>query len=64
MDTVRTLAMERHFWTAQLDLRDYGEVLLIGDELAIERLLAMVAEHGDHNLIRLPAPLPPASRSG
>jgi hypothetical protein len=60
MDTIRTLAMERHFWTAQLNLRDYGQVLLIGDEEAVERLLGIVAEHEDHNLIRLPDPLPPS----
>ena len=58
MDTIRTLAAERHFFTAELKLREYGQLLLIGDEAAIERVLAIVAEHDDHDLVRLPDPLP------
>jgi hypothetical protein len=58
MDTIRTLATERHFWTAQLDLTDYGQVLLIGDRAAVERLLEIVAQRGGHELVRLPDPLP------
>jgi hypothetical protein len=58
MDTIRTLAAERHFFTAELKLREYGQVLLIGDEAAVERVLAILAEHDDHDLVRLPDPLP------
>jgi len=59
MDTIRTVATERHFWTAELNLRDYGRVLLVGDQAAVERVSTIVAEHEDHDLIRLPDPLPP-----
>jgi len=38
MDTIRTVATERHFWTAELNLRDYGRVLLVGDQAFEARL--------------------------
>src|ERR1043166_990595 len=44
MDTVRRLALHRHFYTTELRLADYGQVLLIGDREAVEHLLAVVQE--------------------
>ena len=54
MDTIRRLALERHFWTAQLTLGDFGQVLLIGDQAAVERIWAILAEHDEHDLVLLP----------
>ena len=53
MDTIRTLAEERHFFTAEVRLVDFGQVLLIGDQTAIERVVAALGEH--HDLVRLEA---------
>ena len=58
MDTIRTLAMQRHFFSAELVLREFGQVVLIGDQAAVERVSQIVAEHAEHDLIRLPDPLP------
>jgi hypothetical protein len=55
MDTVRRLAEERHFFTADLQLADYGQVLLIGDQEAVERVLAVLGEHKNHTVLSLPA---------
>ena len=54
MDTIRTLARERHFFTSDLRLAGYGQVLLIGDQKAIEHLVAVFSEHGGHNIVREP----------
>ena len=51
MDTIRTLAQERHFFTAEVQLGGYGQVLLIGDEAAVEQLLAVLGER--HELVHL-----------
>jgi hypothetical protein len=51
VDTIRTLAEERHFFTAELQLGDFGNVLMIGDEPAVARLLAVLREH--HDLVSL-----------
>jgi hypothetical protein len=51
VDTIRTLAEERHFFTAEVRLSDFGQVLLIGDQPAVERLLSALADH--HDLARL-----------
>ena len=59
MDTIRTVAMDRHFWTAEINLREYGRALLVGDQEAVERIVRIVAEHDEHDLIQLPDPLPP-----
>jgi hypothetical protein len=53
MDTIRTLAEERHFFTAEVRLVDFGQVLLIGDQTAIERMLAALGEH--HELVHVKA---------
>jgi len=53
VDTIRTLAEERHFFTAEVRLVDFGQVLLIGDQTAIERVVAALGEH--HDLVRLEA---------
>jgi hypothetical protein len=45
VDTIRTLAQERHFFTAEVRLVDFGQVLLIGDQPAVEQLLAALGEH-------------------
>jgi hypothetical protein len=60
MDTIRTVAMEQHFWTVEFNLRDYGKALLIGDKDAVERIVKIVVEQDEHQLVRLPDPLPPA----
>jgi hypothetical protein len=51
VDTIRTLAQERHFFTAEVKLVDYGQVLLIGDEPAVEQLLSVLGER--HKLVHL-----------
>ena len=53
MDTIRTLAEERHFFTAEVRLVEFGQVLLIGGEPAIEHLLAALGEH--HELVHVKA---------
>ena len=53
MDTIRTLAQERHFFTADVRLVDFGQVLLIRDQPAVEQLLAALGEH--HVLVHLDA---------
>lgn len=53
MDTIKTLAAARHFHTAEIRLADYGQVLLIGDENAVHRLVAVIKEHAEHDLIVL-----------
>jgi hypothetical protein len=51
VDAIRRLATQRHFFTAQLTLKDYGQVLLIGDESAVERLADLVAGQSEEGLI-------------
>ena len=51
VDKIRTLAVQRHFFTAELDLNGYGRVLMIGDKEAVEHLRQMVAEHEAHVLL-------------
>jgi hypothetical protein len=58
MDKVRVTAMQRHFYTADVELADYGRVMLVGDQEAVERLLTILGEHKNHNL-RLVPPEPP-----
>jgi hypothetical protein len=58
VDTIKTLAGERHFFTVELQLRGFGQVLLIGDQGAVERVTAIIAEHAEHELVELPLPLP------
>jgi hypothetical protein len=53
MDTIKTLAEQRHFFTVELRLRDFGEALLIGDQAAVERLSQIVGEHEEHKLVNL-----------
>ena len=54
MDTIRTLTKARHFFTADLRLAGFGQVVLIGDRHAVERVLAIVDEHAEHNLVPEP----------
>lgn len=54
VDTIRTLANARHFLTADLRLAGFGQVLLIGDRQAVERVLAIVDAHADHDLVAAP----------
>ena len=51
MDTIKALAHDRHFFTADVRLEDYGQLLLIGDRPAVERFLEVFKEHGVHNLV-------------
>ena len=51
MDTIKTLAHDRHFFTADVRLADYGQVLLIGDAQAVKRLLTVMEEHAGHDLV-------------
>ena len=53
MDTIKTLAEERHFFTAEMQLRDFGQVLLIGDQAAVDRVAQVVSEHDEHELVHL-----------
>jgi hypothetical protein len=53
MDTVKRLALHRHFYTAELHLADYGQVLLTGDEEAVEHLLSVIKEHAEHELVAI-----------
>jgi hypothetical protein len=54
MDTVKMLAKERAFYTAEVELQDYGRVLLIGDQEAVERVLAILGQHKNHTLTLVP----------
>ena len=54
MDTIRTLTKARHFFTADLRLAGFGQVVLIGDRQAVERIVAIVAEHAEHDLVPEP----------
>jgi hypothetical protein len=60
VDTVRLTAHQRHFFTADVELAEYGRVMLIGDQEAVEHLLAVLAEHVNHELQLLPPPEPPS----
>jgi hypothetical protein len=50
MDTIKLVAEQRHFFTADVELADYGRVMLVGDQPAVERVLALIGQHGDHDL--------------
>jgi hypothetical protein len=54
MDTVKMLAKERAFYTADVEFEAYGRVLLIGDQEAVERLLDILGQHKNHTLRLLP----------
>jgi hypothetical protein len=53
VDTVKMLARDRHFYTADIDLAAYGEVLLVGEQAAVERLLEVIREHPGHDLVAI-----------
>jgi hypothetical protein len=53
VDTIRTLAEERHFFTTEVSLADFGLVLLIGDQAAVERITQILGEQGAHELVHL-----------
>lgn len=54
MDTIRLIAEQKHFYTAEIRLTDYGRVMLVGDQEAVERILAAVGEYAGHDLRILP----------
>lgn len=56
MDTVRLVAQQRHFYTADVELTDYGRVMLVGEQEAVERVLAVLGEHKNHTLRLVPPP--------
>jgi hypothetical protein len=60
VDKVRLTAQARHFYTADVELAEYGRVMLIGDQEAVERLLAILGQHENHHLRLLP-PEPPSA---
>ena len=47
------LARDRHFYTADIRLADYGDVIMIGDEDAVERLLRVIREHAQHEFVSI-----------
>jgi hypothetical protein len=51
VDTVRTLAQQRHFFTSEIELTGFGRVLLIGDEEAVERIRELISVDGTHDLV-------------
>ena len=63
MDKVRLTAQERHFFTADVELADYGRVMLIGDQEAVKRLLAILGEHKNHTLRLVPPEAPGEPKS-
>jgi hypothetical protein len=42
-----------------VELDEYGRVMLIGDQEAVEHLLAVLGEQANHNLKLLPPEPPP-----
>jgi hypothetical protein len=54
VDTIRLIAEQKHFYTAEIRLTDYGRVMLVGDREAVERILAAVGEFDGHDLKLLP----------
>jgi hypothetical protein len=62
LDTIRTIAEERHFFTVELRLREFGQVLLVGDQAAVERVARVVSEHDEHELVDLSADLTEVAR--
>jgi hypothetical protein len=58
MDKVRLTAQQRHFYTADVELADYGRVMLVGDQDAVERLLSILGEHKNHTLRLVPPESP------
>lgn len=54
MDTIRLIAEQKHFYTAELRLAEYGRIMLVGDQEAVERVLAIVAEHEGHDVKIVP----------
>jgi hypothetical protein len=61
VDTIRLTARQRHFYTADVELEGYGRVMLVGDQEAVERFLAVLGEHKNHTLKLLPPLEPPAA---
>jgi len=51
VDTIKALAHDRHFFTADVRLEEYGQLLLIGDRSAVQRFLEVFKEHGVHDLV-------------
>lgn len=57
MDTIRKLAEERHFHTAEIEIGGYGRAVVIGDEDAVARIRQLIAEHDDHDLVEITTPV-------
>jgi hypothetical protein len=64
VDTIRLTAKARHFYTADVELDKYGRVMLIGDQEAVEHLLAVLGERPNHHLKLLPPEPPPTGDAG
>jgi hypothetical protein len=63
VDTIKTLARDRHFFTAEIYLADYGQVVLIGDQKAVKRLLEVIKEHAEHELTAVEETTPNPTRT-
>ena len=51
MDTIRTLAEQRHFHSAEIELAGYGRALIVGDQAAVERIRDLIAQDEAHELV-------------
>jgi predicted solute-binding protein len=51
VDTIRRLAEERHFYTAEIALADYGQALVIGDEAMVDHIRELIRQTGVHDLV-------------
>jgi hypothetical protein len=51
VDTIRRLAEERHFYTAEISLSGYGQAVVIGDEEMVEYIREQIAKAGQHDLV-------------
>jgi hypothetical protein len=54
VDTIKLIAEQKHFCTAELRLADYGRVMLVGDQEAVEHLLAILGQNEGHELRLVP----------
>jgi hypothetical protein len=50
VDTIRLIAEQKHFYTAELQLAELGRVMLVGDQEAVEHVLAVFGQHDGRDL--------------
>ena len=51
VDTIKMLARERHFYTADIRLAEHGHVVMIGDEAAVERIVSFIQERAQDEAV-------------